>query len=169
MAHDTFFNQSGGKVILGGFNFRARDQRRHQGQTYQIQIGRPSATSDGIGMPGSSVFIFTPTNGSLAGGAINAIKNVTMGQRKYIVGNVYPFRWFNAGDFGNTNLQNADVEQVFESAIYGSNYPPAPGSDFFDAMDSCGATCQITAAGYYLELGNVTTDIQRAESLVRWQ
>ena len=65
------------------------------------------------------------------------LKNVTIGSRKYLVGNVYPFRWFNAGDFGNTNLQNADVEQVFQSAIYSLNYPPA-GSDFFDAMDSCG-------------------------------
>jgi hypothetical protein len=34
------------------------------GQTYQIQIGRPSATSDGVGAPGSDVYIATPTNGS---------------------------------------------------------------------------------------------------------
>jgi hypothetical protein len=135
-AHDNIFLQSGGKVILGGFNFQVPTTATN-GQTYQIQIGRPSATLDGIGTPGSSVFIFAPTNGSLGGGAINSIKNVTMGQRKYLVGNAYPFRWFNAGDFGNTNLQNADVEQVVEAAIYGISYPPY-GSDFFDVMDSCG-------------------------------
>jgi hypothetical protein len=100
-------------------------------------------------MPGSSVFIFTPAAGSLTNGAINATKIITMGQRKYIVGNAYPFRWFNAGDFGNTNLQNADVEQVFQSAIYGFNYPPF-GSDFFDVMDSCGNLGTLDGAtGYY--------------------
>ncbi len=148
MAHDDLFLQSGGQVIVGGFNFQV-PVSAGPGQTYQIQIKRPSATSDGIGAPGSSVFIYAPTNGSLGGGAINSIKNVTIGQRKYLVGNAYPFRWFNAGDFGNTNLQNADVEQVFESAIYGLNYPPA-GSDFFDAMDSCGNIGTLDGqTGYY--------------------
>jgi len=65
-----------------------------------------------------------PTNGSLTNGPINSIKVVTMGQLKYLVGNVYPFRWFNAGDFGNNLLQDADVMQVFQSAIYGFNKPP---------------------------------------------
>ena len=51
---------------------------------------------------------------------------------------------FNAGDFGKilptleqTNLVNADVMQVFQSAIYLLDIPPS-GSDLFDAMDSCG-------------------------------
>ena len=150
MAHDDMFptaSQPNG-VIVGGYSFQV-PLNAGSNQTYQIQIGRPSATTDGIGTPGSSVFIYAPTNGSLAGGTINSIKNVTVGQRKYLVGNVYPFRWFNAGDFGNTNLQNADVEQVFQSAIYGLNYPPA-GSDFFDAMDSCGNIGVLDGAtGYY--------------------
>ena len=150
MAHNIFFNQSGGQVILGGYNFQVPVTAAN-GQTYQIQIGRPSATTDGIGSPGSSVFINAPTNGSLGGGAVNAIKNVTMGQRKYIVGNVYPFRWYNAGDFGNTNLQNADVEQVFEYGLYGHGGTEAPGSDLEDAMDSC---CDVgvlnPATGYYV-------------------
>ena len=148
MAHDDLFKQGDGKVILGGYNFYVPADA-DPNQVYQIRIGRPSATSDGIGAPGSSVFIYAPTNGSLGGGAINSIKNVAIGQRKYIVGNAYPFRWFNAGDFGNTNLQNADVEQVFQSAVYGLNYPP-PGSDFFDAMDSCGNIGTLDGdTGYY--------------------
>ena len=74
----------------------------------------------------------------LAGGSpINALKNITIGQIKYIVGSVYPFRWFNAGDFGSSNIVNADIEQVFEAAAYHLDVPPY-GSDFFDAMDSCG-------------------------------
>jgi hypothetical protein len=167
MAHDTLFLQAGGKVILGGFNFFV-PTNADLSQTYQIQIGRPSATSDGIGAPGSSVFIYAPTNGSLGGGAANSIKIVTMGQRKYIAGDAYPFRWFNAGDFGNTNLENADVMQVFQSAIYGLNYPPyVPNSwnglgftnvsDFFDVMDSCGYTGAVdTVTGYYTNSFNAT-------------
>ena len=157
MAHDDMFpnaSQPNG-VIVGGYSFQV-PVNAGPNQTYQIQIGRPSATTDGIGTPGSSVFIYAPTNGSLAGGTINSIKNVTVGQRKYLAGNAYPFRWFNAGDFGNTNLQNADVEQVFQSAIYGLNYPPA-GSDFFDAMDSCGGTYVDLGHGY-LEFNNTISD-----------
>ncbi|HVM47622.1 MAG TPA: chitobiase/beta-hexosaminidase C-terminal domain-containing protein, partial [Candidatus Acidoferrum sp.] len=136
IAHDTLFTPASGKVVLGGYAFQI-PLSASAGQTYQIQIGRPSATSDGIGEPGFDVYIATPTNGSLAGGSINAVKVVTVGQRKYVVGDCAPFRWFNAGDFGNTNLDNSDVEQVFQSAIYSLDDPPA-NSDFFDSMDSCG-------------------------------
>ena len=164
-AHDTLFLQSGGYVILGGYAFQVPPTAIN-GQTYQIQIGRPSATSDGVGAPGSSVFIYAPTNGSPTNGAINSTKIVTMGQRKYIVGNVYPFRWFNAGDFGNTNLQSADVQQVFNSAIYGLNSPP-PGSDFFDAMDSCGNIGTLDGqTGYYTN--NLNYPYIFAYSITNW-
>ena len=108
-AHDVQFLSANGLVEVGGYGFQV-PLTATPGQTYQIQIGRPSATSDGIGAaPGNSVLIFAPTNGSLGAGAINSIKNVTVGQRKYVVGDAYPFRWFNAGDFGNTNLDNGFV------------------------------------------------------------
>jgi DNA-binding beta-propeller fold protein YncE len=139
LAHDDLFPNKNepNEVIVGGYSFQVPTNAANN-QTYQLQIGRPSATSDGIGAPGSSVYIADPTNGNLAAGApINALKYVTVGQIKYLVGSVYPFGWFNAGDFGSSNIINADVEQVFESAIYLLNMPP-PGSDFFDAMDSCG-------------------------------
>ena len=63
-----------GKVVLGGYAFQIPTSAA-AGQTYQIQIGRPSATSDGIGAPGREVFIDTPTNGSPTAGAINSIKH----------------------------------------------------------------------------------------------
>jgi hypothetical protein len=150
-AHDTLFTESGNKIIVGGYAFQVPTNAA-AGQSYQIQIGRPSATSDGIGAPGADVYISTPTNGSLAGGAVNSIKVVTVGQRKYIVGDAAPFGWFNAGDFGDTNLNNSDVMQVFQSAIYSFDNPPN-GSDFKDAMDSCGATFVDNGNGY-LELGS---------------
>ena len=134
-AHDTRFNSSGGKVILGGYSFRV-PVAAADGDTYRIKLDRASATSDGINR---DVFIQVPTNGSLTVGPINGIKRVTVGSRRYLVGDVAPFRWFNAGDFGNTNLLNNDVLQVFQSAIYGLNTPPQK-SDFFDAMDSSDGT-----------------------------
>lgn len=148
-AHDITFEKANNKVIVGGYNFKV-PVNATPGNTYQIKISRPSATDDGIGAPGSDVYIFAPTNSNYGGGApLNAIKNVTVGQRKYIVGSVYPFRWFNAGDFGSSNILNADVMQVYQSAIYGLNYPP-PGSDFADAMDSCGNIGVLdSTTGYY--------------------
>ena len=149
LAHDDFFPNTTEpeEVILGGYSFVVPGSATN-GQTYQIQIGRPSATTDGVGAPGSSVYIADPTNGATAGGApINGLKFVTVGQRTYVAGSVYPFRWFNAGDFGGTNIVNADVEQVFQSAIYGLDTPPQ-GSDFFDAMDSCGGTYVDLGHGY---------------------
>ncbi len=159
-AHDDFFpnaSQPNG-VIVGGYSFQVPSNAA-PGQTYQIQIGRPSATDDGIGAPGSGVLIYAPTNDSLGAGTLNALKNVTIGQIKYIAGDVYPFGWFNAGDFGTGDLityGNADVEQVFQCAIYGVWYPPL-GSDFFDAMDSCGGTYVDLGHGY-LEYSNPVND-----------
>jgi hypothetical protein len=156
MPHDTLFTADSGKVVLGGYAFQVPPSAV-AGQTYQIQIGRPSATSDGVGAPGSAVYIATPTNGSLTAGAMNSIKIVTAGQIKYIAGDCAPFGWFNAGDFGDTNLDNSDVMQVFQSAIYGWNYPP-PNSDFFDSMDSCGTLGVATAKGYWLPSGTTITN-----------
>ncbi|HSY20193.1 MAG TPA: FN3 associated domain-containing protein [Candidatus Acidoferrales bacterium] len=135
-AHDIQFLAAGGKVIVGGYNVLIPASAQSN-QTYQIQITRPTVTVDGVGASGSSLFIASPTNGGTGAGSVNALKYITVGQFRYLVGSTYPFRWFNAGDFGSSNLVSADVVQVFQSAIYGANNPP-PGSDFFDAMDSSG-------------------------------
>ncbi len=164
--HDTLFDGNNGKVVVGGYAFEVPTTAL-VGNTYRIQLGEASATADGIGGPSGAVFISTPTNGSLASGTINAVKEVTVGQRKYLAGDSAPFRWFNAGDFGNTNLDNSDVMQVFQSAIYGLNNPPYDPkswngtgytnvSDFFDAMDSCGYTYAIAPGGYLVPDTNIT-------------
>jgi len=146
-AHDILFPKSGGKTILGGYSIQI-PQTAPLGSTYQISIGRPSATSDGVGANGSIVNISALTNGGFFAGSLNAVKYVTVGQFKYIVGSVYPFRWFNAGDFGSSNLVSADVAQVFQAAVYHLNAPP-DGSDFFDAMDSCGNFGTPNGSGIY--------------------
>ncbi|MFM2296171.1 MAG: hypothetical protein RLZZ350_2584 [Verrucomicrobiota bacterium] len=152
-AHDTVFNSGDGKVIVGGYAFLV-PSAAVAGHQYQIRLGRPSATSDGLGANGGDVFIEATTNATLTGGSVNAVKNVTIGQRKYVVGDANPFRWFNAGDFGNNNLLNDDVEQVFQSAVYDLNTPQR-GSDFYDSMDSCCVT--YTNAGNYLAANTTVT------------
>ncbi|HEY3760177.1 MAG TPA: NHL repeat-containing protein [Verrucomicrobiae bacterium] len=163
LAHDDLFpNTQQGEpngVIVGGYSFEV-PVTATEGQTYQIKIGAPSATTDGIGEPGSSIFVYNPTNNSLGVGGLNALKNVTIGQKRYIVGDVAPFNWFNAGDFGDSTINAPDVAQIFEAAIYGLNMPPfdptsgngAGGftnvSDFYDGMDSCGATYVDLGHGY---------------------
>lgn len=155
LAHDDLFpNAVQGEpngVIVGGYMFEL-SPTAVDGQQYQLELSRASGTSDGVGAPGNGVNIYAAdlTNfTSLAPGTLSGIKNVTVGSIPYLVGNVYPFHWFNAGDFGNSNLQSADIEQVFQSAVYGLNTPVVDltsfngsgysnVSDMYDAMDSCG-------------------------------
>jgi sugar lactone lactonase YvrE len=183
MAHDDLFpNASLGEpngVIVGGYSFQISPGATN-GQQYQIQVGQASATDDGIGAVGSAVIIFAPTatnSASLGVGSLNAIKNITVGSIPYLVGDVYPFRWFNAGDFGSSNLityGSEDAEQVFQAAVYNWNYPlfdpsSANGSggytnvsDFYDAMDSAGGLGYVDSDpaspfyGYYTNAGPLT-------------
>jgi hypothetical protein len=136
--HDTVFLSTAGKAVVGGYSFGIPNAATPE-SLYQIAINRPSATADGVA---ADVFIEPPRNGSLTNGVINATKNVRVltggtgpGQLYYTVGDVAPFRWFNTGDFGDTNLLNNDALQVFQTAIHFKNSPP-PGSDMLDAMDS---------------------------------
>lgn len=131
IAHNNLFESSGRKVIVGGFRFTvpltaAPDSR------YLVTVGRPSATADGVQ---ADVYIETPTNRSF--------RELSMASFPYIVGDCMPFGWFNAGDFGDSNILSADLMQVFQTATYGLNTPPET-SDFFDAMDSC---CMNTNRG----------------------
>lgn len=139
------------KDIIGGYAFQV-PTNASPGEQYQLQLNRASGNGDGFGLNGSAVGINLPVNGSLTNGSINAIKLVTVGQPKYMAGDVYPFGWFNAGDFGHGDLTNYaanDIIEVFNAAIYSINGPPA-GSDFADAMDSSGGVgAPDLAAGYW--------------------
>lgn len=146
--HDRRFNsQSDAQVVLGGYAFRVPPTATN-GQTYSIQITRPSATADGVAQ---DVFIDAPVTGTLSG-----LKTVTVGSPAYLVGDAAPFGWFNAGDFGDTNLLNNDVLQTFQTAILGL-HPPLAGSDLFDAMDSCCGLGTNNGSGVFTNLGTVFT------------
>jgi sugar lactone lactonase YvrE len=136
IAHETLFTESGSQIVVGGYSFFIPVSATNAGDAYQIQIGQPSgATQLGTFAPTLSVAVQPPTNGVLGAGAINSIKRVTTGINPYLVGDVYPFGWFNAGDFGSTNLQSADVVEVFRAAVY-DNVRNLVGSDLFNALDS---------------------------------
>lgn len=91
-----------------------------QGDTYNIDILQPSGTSD-AGQ--NSVAI------AAAGTRVITVTNLS-----YRVGDTSPGGWYNAGDFGNGNLDNADVNNAFNAAA-GIRLPFA-FSDAFDAMDA---------------------------------
>ena len=125
--HDTLFTKDNGVVVVGAYSFQVPTDAS-LGDEYFIQLGSPSATRDGIGAPGADVEIRAPANS----------QRVLVGTPSYLVGDAAPFRWLNAGDFGNDTLDNSDVMQVFQSGLLGNDMPPRR-SDLFLAMDSAGA------------------------------
>lgn len=130
-AHDTVFSSAGGKIIVGAFGFDVPDSAR-DGHQYIATVGRPSANGDGVA---SDVPISAP-DGSDPSIPVAAVRTLNIASRPYLVGDVAPFRWFNAGDFGDNNILNNDLEQLHQTVAYGYNAPPDK-SDMLDALDSC--------------------------------
>jgi hypothetical protein len=155
IAHDTLFAKGGGTVVVGAYSFLVPTNASY-GDKYFIQLGSPSATSDGVGAPGSSIDIAPP----------GASQAVTVSSPAYLVGDAAPFHWLNAGDFGDTNLDNSDVMQVYQSAILvnadgqGVNMPPT-NSDLYLAMDSSGGFGAFDSANNYYTNSTVATPAQQ--------
>ena len=151
IGHDTLFSKGGGTVLAGAYSFRV-PTNANIGDQYFIQLGSPSATADGVGAPGASITIAPP----------DLSQAVTVGAPAYLVGDAAPFHWFNAGDFGNNNLDNSDVMQVYQSAIELVNMPPL-NSDLYLAMDSSGGFGVWDGVnGYYTNSGTASLIAQQA-------
>ena len=137
IAHDTLFTKGGGLVVVGAYSFQVPTNANY-GDKYFIQLGSPSATSDGVGAPGSDIYIQAPV----------ASQAVSVSSPAYLVGDAAPFHWLNAGDFGEGLLNNADVMQVYQAAIEGVDLPPA-NSDLFAALNSSGYLGGWDPANHY--------------------
>ncbi|HUS36940.1 MAG TPA: hypothetical protein VM680_16465 [Verrucomicrobiae bacterium] len=136
--HDYLFRSENGRVVPGAFSFTIPPSSTI-GDKYRVSVGRPSATGDGV----ASDAVIEAPDGSDSTLGIAAIRTLNIAVRKYLVGDVLPFRWFNAGDFGDNTILNNDMEQVHEMIAYGYNIPPR-GSDMFNALDSCCVTADPT-------------------------
>lgn len=90
-----------------------------EGDVYTVQALGVSATSDA----GQNAI------------AISSMpsRTLTVSNISYIVGETAPGGWYNAGDFGDGVLGNADVNNIFDASL-GIHIPPN-FSDVFDAMD----------------------------------
>ncbi len=96
------------------------DPGASEGHTYKIETLVPSATSNGF-------------FGEVPIAALPARK-MTIANRTWLVGDVTSHAWYNAGDFGNGDLANNDVNAVFYSS-HGVR-APWPFTDVFNAMDA---------------------------------
>jgi sugar lactone lactonase YvrE len=130
---------SDGVAVLGALSFVVPASAA-PGTPYTLQISYPSASSytePQIAGPPINVFVQAPINGPTTGTGPNAIKLVTVLPNNspasaHLVGDVFPYTWFNIGDFGDGVLQNDDVIETMEyvGTVDFDNNP------YFDAMDS---------------------------------
>lgn len=96
------------------------DPSAAEGHTYGLSVSYLSGTSDGLQTPVTLQPI------------ANRILTVT--NLSYTVGDSSPGNWYSAGDFGNGNLNNNDVNNVFYASL--GVRTPYNFTDLFDAMDT---------------------------------
>lgn len=96
------------------------DPAAQDGHAYRIEVLYPSATSDGYGSPISVV--------------TGAPRTITVSGLSYLVGDTAPGTGYNAGEFGNLDLQNNDANGVLFASV--GLRVPFEFSDVFNAMDA---------------------------------
>ena len=117
----TLYVNSG--LVINEFGVLANVKVRIPGtaptnSTYLVNITNVSGTSDGwqTSVPLTS-----------------APGTITVSNYVYLAGDSSPGRWYNAGDFGDDFLDNADVNAAFAASV--EIHKPYPGADAFNAMD----------------------------------
>ena len=101
------------------------------GQTYTLSLRYPSGTSDGR----QAIVNLTTFSD----------RKITVTNISYIVGDSATGTWYNAGDFGDGDLNNSDVNNAFLAAT--GIFTPYPFSDVFDAMDAFPEDSSVAVGG----------------------
>jgi sugar lactone lactonase YvrE len=102
-----------------------------EGQEYSIQVLYPSATRDGYQ---GAIHM---TNGPA--------RKITVSSIPYLVGDVAPAAGYNAGEFGDGDLQNSDANSVLFASV--GLRVPFENSAAFNAMDTFPAEPEFSGDG----------------------
>jgi len=109
--------QSSGVVVMLHFQIPSTAAL---GQTYSINVLDPTGTSDGLQ---SEVVL-----------AALPVQTLTISDPVYMVGDSSPSSGYNAGQFGNGELDNSDVNNAIYASV-GIRVPPSD-SDVYNSMDA---------------------------------
>jgi hypothetical protein len=102
-----------------------------EGDSYLIRVVHVSGTSDGFESE-LSLTALPP-------------RTVRVRNIPYLIGDIAEARWYNAGEFGNGSLSNADVNRTFWASL--GVQVPYVSSDAFDAMDAFPFDTSFSAGG----------------------
>lgn len=89
------------------------------GREYTVRVLHPSGTADGA----QEIVELTAAPD----------QKITVANIRYLVGDTAPGRWYNVGDFGDGQLDNADVNNALNASLNIAS--PFAFSDAFQAMD----------------------------------
>lgn len=121
-----------------------------EGDTYWVSVLEVSGTSD-AGQYISSITALPP-------------RTLTVSNIHYLAGDACVGAWYNAGDFGDGNLDNGDVNAALDAAL--GIHQPYPFTDAFKAMDVYPETDSLIGDGLitYLDWQHILLRSLRRET-----